>query len=194
VSLHTDQRTFAVTLALPFSVNVHVWPPAGATVNPAVRVTPAYDAEIVTGVDMATGDVVAVNVALVAPSGTVTPAGIDAAVLLERLTTAPPACAAPLRTDDPQVFRVGLGGQRPRHRRHGREQDRVDQSLHRCVGAERGPAPRPHNECHASFAANSSMFSAPVRCLGPVRPPGLMRMAKMQNGARKRRSRLPSRV
>lgn len=68
------------------------------TVNPAVRVTPAYEAEIVTGVDTATDDVVAVNVALVAPAGNVTPAGTDAAavLLLERLTTAPPAGAAAL--------------------------------------------------------------------------------------------------
>jgi hypothetical protein len=49
-------------------------------------------------VDIATADVVAVNVALAAPAGTVTPAGTVAAVLLlERLTTAPPAGAAVLR-------------------------------------------------------------------------------------------------
>lgn len=49
-------------------------------------------AEIVTGVETPTANVVAVNVALVAPAATVTVAGTVAAavLLLESVTTAPP--------------------------------------------------------------------------------------------------------
>src|SRR2546430_1664460 len=54
----------------------------GFTVRVAVRVTPLYKAEMVTGVDAATALVVTVNVTLVAPTGTVTLAGTVAAVLL----------------------------------------------------------------------------------------------------------------
>jgi hypothetical protein len=70
--------------------------PAGFTVSVVVRVTPLYTAEIVTGVAPATADVVAVNVALVAPAATVTLAGtVPAAVLLlESDARAPPAGAA----------------------------------------------------------------------------------------------------
>ncbi len=58
---------------------------------------------MVTEVDVATALVVTVKVALVAPAGTVTLAGTVAAVvlLLERLTPAPPAGAAPLSVTVP---------------------------------------------------------------------------------------------
>ena len=57
----------------------------GTTVSEAVLVTPAYDAEMVTGVDVVTALVLTVNVALLAPAATVTLAGTVAAVaLLER--------------------------------------------------------------------------------------------------------------
>lgn len=63
--------------------------------SPAVRVTPPNTAEIVTGVDVPTADVVVVNVALVPPAATVTLAGtLAAAWLLDSDTTAPPAGAA----------------------------------------------------------------------------------------------------
>src|SRR5436309_11569865 len=64
----------------------------GSTVREAVLVTPAYDAEIVTGVDVVTAPVLTVNVTLLAPAATVTLAGtVAAAVLsLERETAAPP--------------------------------------------------------------------------------------------------------
>ena len=73
----------------------------GVTVSSAVLVTPPKLAEIVAEVDAVTDTVVTVNVALVAPAGTVTlpTAGTLAAagLLLERVTTAPPAGAAALR-------------------------------------------------------------------------------------------------
>ena len=51
----------------------------------AVLVTPAYDAEMVTGVETVTALVLTVNVALLAPAAIVTLAGTVAAVaLLER--------------------------------------------------------------------------------------------------------------
>src|SRR6266851_8662992 len=54
----------------------------GVTVSVAVCVPPPYDAEMVTEVEVTTGLVVTVNVALVAPAGTVTPlAGTLAAAL-----------------------------------------------------------------------------------------------------------------
>jgi hypothetical protein len=64
------------------TVSVAVDPPAGVTVKLAVRRVPAWLAEIVTRVDTPTADVVAVNVALVAPAVTVTPAGTWAAAVL----------------------------------------------------------------------------------------------------------------
>src|SRR2546425_7987361 len=52
----------------------------GFTVRVAVRVTPLYKAEMVTGVDAATVLVVTVNVTLVAPAGTVTLPGTVAEI------------------------------------------------------------------------------------------------------------------
>src|SRR2546426_11138533 len=52
---------------------------AGFTMRVAVRVTPLYTADMVTGVDAATALVVIVNVVLVAPAGTVTLAGTRSA-------------------------------------------------------------------------------------------------------------------
>jgi hypothetical protein len=75
----------------------------GVTVSEAVLVTPAYNAEMVTGVEAATAKVVTVNVALVVPAGTVTLAGTVAAavLLLERETTAPPLRADALSSTLP---------------------------------------------------------------------------------------------
>src|SRR5713101_2639860 len=74
---------------------------AGVTVSSAVLVAPPKLAEMVAKVDAVTDTVVTVNVALVAPAGTVTlpTAGTLAAagLLLERVTTAPPVGAAALR-------------------------------------------------------------------------------------------------
>ncbi len=68
----------------------------------AVLVTPAYDAEMVTGVDAVTALVLTVNVALLAPAATVTLAGTVAVdVLLERETAAPPVSAGPLSVTVP---------------------------------------------------------------------------------------------
>ena len=69
----------------------------------AVLVTPAYDAEMVTGVDAVTVLVLTVNVALLAPAATVTLAGTVAVdvLLLERETTAPPVSAGPLSVTVP---------------------------------------------------------------------------------------------
>jgi hypothetical protein len=60
-------------------------------------------AEIATTVEELTGNVVIVNVAEVAPAATVTLAGTVAAavLLLDRVTTAPPVGAAPLRVTVP---------------------------------------------------------------------------------------------
>src|SRR5712692_7338768 len=73
---------------------------AGVTVSNADLVTPPKLAEIVAEVDAVTDTVVTVNVALAPPAGTVTlpTAGTLAAagLLLERVTTAPPAGAAAL--------------------------------------------------------------------------------------------------
>src|SRR6266403_120634 len=70
----------------------------GSTVSEAVMVTPAYDAEMVTGVDAVTALVLTVNVALLAPAAIVTLAGTVAVdvLLLERETVAPPGGADPL--------------------------------------------------------------------------------------------------
>jgi hypothetical protein len=72
------------------------------TVRVVVRATP-YVPEIVTEVFTATGDVVIVNVALVAPAAIVTLAGTWTAdvLLLDRVTTAPPMGAFPLRVTVP---------------------------------------------------------------------------------------------
>ena len=65
-------------------------------------VTPAYNAEIVTGVEVVTALVLTVNVALLAPAATVTLAGtVAAAVLLEREMAAPPLRAGPLSVTVP---------------------------------------------------------------------------------------------
>src|SRR6266478_3322047 len=74
----------------------------GSTVSEAVLVTPAYDAEMVTGVDAVTALVLTVNVALLAPAATVTLAGTVAVdVLLERETAMPPLGAGPLSVTVP---------------------------------------------------------------------------------------------
>lgn len=59
------------------------WSPAGFTVKEAVRVTPAYVAEIVTAVEDTTPAVVMEKYAKEAPAGTVTLGGIDATAALE---------------------------------------------------------------------------------------------------------------
>jgi len=68
----------------------------GVTVSPVVRVTAPYVALMVTGVLAATDDVVAANVALVAPAAMVMLAGTvaTAVLLLESDTSAPPLGAA----------------------------------------------------------------------------------------------------
>src|SRR6266550_3537671 len=75
----------------------------GSTVSEAVLVTPAYDAEMVTGVDAVTALVLTVNVALLAPAAIVTLAGTVAVdvLLLERETAAPPVSAGPLSVTVP---------------------------------------------------------------------------------------------
>ncbi len=69
----------------------------------AVLVTPAYDAEMVTGVDAVTALVLTVNVALLAPAATVTLAGTVAVdvPLLDRETATPPLGAGPLSVTVP---------------------------------------------------------------------------------------------
>jgi len=67
----------------------------GVTVSVAVFVAPPSAAVIVALVDALTAVVATLNVALVAPAGTVTPAGTVATVLLlDSVTDAPPAGAA----------------------------------------------------------------------------------------------------
>ena len=92
--------------ALPVAVTVSVDDAAGGgaggvTVSTAVLVTPPKLAEMVAEVDAVTDTVVTVNVALVAPAGTVTlPLSgtlATAVLLLDSVTTAPPAGAAALR-------------------------------------------------------------------------------------------------
>jgi len=72
--------------------------PEGTTVSEAVLVTPAYDAEMVTGVDAVTALVLTVNVALLVPAATVTLVGTLAAapLSLESSTCAPAVGAGPL--------------------------------------------------------------------------------------------------
>jgi len=77
-------------------------------------VTPAYDAEMLTGVDVVTAMVVTVKFALLAPAATVTLAGtLPAALSLESNTCAPPEGAGPLSVTvpvegDPPVTLIGL--------------------------------------------------------------------------------------
>ena len=75
----------------------------GVTVSTAVFVAPPNEPVIVTLVDAVTLAVVTPNVALVAPAGTVTFAGTVAAavLLLDSVTTAPPAGAALVRVAVP---------------------------------------------------------------------------------------------
>jgi hypothetical protein len=88
---------------------------ADLTTSDAVRVTPLYEAEMLAEVDVPTGLVLTVNVALVAPAATVTLDGTIAALglLLDRLITASPLGAGPLsvtvpEADVPPVTLVGL--------------------------------------------------------------------------------------
>src|SRR3989441_640025 len=75
----------------------------GATVSPAVRVAVPSDAMMVTGVDAVTELAVTVKLALLAPPGMVTLAATLATdvLLLERVTSAPPAGAAALKVTVP---------------------------------------------------------------------------------------------
>jgi hypothetical protein len=74
----------------------------GLTVSAAVRVTPAKTADTVADVATVTEVVVTVNVALVAPVGTVTLAGAAVAPeLSDSDTNAPPLGAAPVRVTVP---------------------------------------------------------------------------------------------
>jgi hypothetical protein len=76
--------------------------PTGVIVSIAVLLAPPYVAVMVAEVEVVTALVLTVNVALVALLGTVTLAGTVAAdTLLERLTTAPPLGAGPLRVTVP---------------------------------------------------------------------------------------------
>jgi hypothetical protein len=81
---------------------------------------------MVTGVDVVTALVLAVNVALLAPAATVTVAGTVAVdvLLLERETTAPPVGAGPLSVTvpvegDPPVTLVGFSVSEERVRAGG---------------------------------------------------------------------------
>jgi hypothetical protein len=76
---------------------------AGATVSAADRVTPPDVAEMVTTATDVTAFVVTRNPTVVAPAGTVTLAGTaaTAVLLLDSVTTAPPAGAAALSVTVP---------------------------------------------------------------------------------------------
>jgi hypothetical protein len=75
----------------------------GVTVRTALRVTPPWVPEIVTAVDAGTGVVEIVNVALVAPAGTLTLAETIAVarMLLDSATATPPTGAGALRVAVP---------------------------------------------------------------------------------------------
>jgi hypothetical protein len=74
---------------------------AGVTVRLAALLVPPRPAAIVTDVVVLTGVVVTVNVALVAPAGTVTVVGTDAAALLLDKLTAVDADGAALKVTVP---------------------------------------------------------------------------------------------
>jgi hypothetical protein len=85
-----------------FSESVRMLPAGGLIVRVAVLVTPAYTAEIVDDVVLATAVVVTVKVALLLPPATVTLAGtvVDDEVSLND-TTRPPLGAGPLKVTVP---------------------------------------------------------------------------------------------
>jgi hypothetical protein len=67
-----------------------------------VRVLPLYDAEMVADVETRTGELLTVNVAPIAPSGTTTLEGTLAEpLLLPRMILTPPAGAGPLNVTLP---------------------------------------------------------------------------------------------
>src|SRR5258708_7872478 len=101
LSVTAPVEGFPPVTLVGFSVSeVRVGPDGGwgVTVSEAVCVTPAYDPETVTGVELATAVVVTCTVARVSPAATVTLAGTVAAevLLLDREATVPPVGAGPL--------------------------------------------------------------------------------------------------
>jgi hypothetical protein len=91
-----ESSPFEATYSARETETVSVLGVLAEIVRTAVRVTPPYDAEIVTEFVAVTVFEVTPNVTLVAPSGTVTCAGTDAAavLLLASATDAPPDGAA----------------------------------------------------------------------------------------------------
>ena len=95
-----------------------------------------YEAEIVTEVEARTAEVLTVNVALVAPAGTVTLEGTLAApLLLESATCAPPVGAGPLNVtvpveEFPPATLVGFSESEEREEEAGTE----DSSKSRIAG------------------------------------------------------------